>query len=663
MLYSMKKQDDHKKNPYQRPSCAYRCGRASRWQKPCWQGPDSKGQCISSTECSPTQRGDRYYCQRPVHAGGACNEGPLPDGKCAHEQKKCKPRLTLRKWRGRIVLLMTVLLISLFGLMTSRSEQSLKETIENPFRYFMVSPGPLSTKHSGFFDDTKGCEGCHDNHKGTLTNWIGSLFNSADPTKKCLSCHQFAGGLKRQEMAAHNFPATRKISLEKQNSDLSCTACHSEHKGTDHDISQVSNQICASCHQKEKNFKHFKDHTDFSTTFPHQDEQGIFFNHGAHGKHFPAAKEKPHTDKQFIKALLQKSGKVNCKVCHDIDQAGRYVPIRSYEKTCAACHAEQIEKNTLVLMTNDEEKGISPIFLNIWKDEFNKILVNQATSPAKALEEILKIINEKGQKGLEEQVALNDHDNIDEAMPRHLFSGLSPSLLQKIAKAWASKEAEYKPYLGEDLQRFGWVTDENKDGLPVLIYRIENHADLVVTAWIEFYLKKLRHNPSNKMIETLLTEEGGLLHKQGPGACGKCHGSLVGAAKEGKEIYWGETPAQARPYTEKFNHSPHINFVDKGKQCSECHVKKTNGDFKKHFESYGKTPYVASFVPIKKEKCQECHAKDKLAANCQMCHQYHNDVSFKTDHSSQPKKVPKKPKEAMLLEKSTEKQSGDKTHE
>ena len=67
------------KSQYERPTLNWVCGWASEG-KACHFGPDEKGRCFATFECTPIRKGDRWFCTRPEGFGGICSEDPLPDG-------------------------------------------------------------------------------------------------------------------------------------------------------------------------------------------------------------------------------------------------------------------------------------------------------------------------------------------------------------------------------------------------------------------------------------------------------------------------------------------------------------------------------------------------------------------------------------------------------
>ena len=95
-------QFDFDNSQYERPNLNWICGHAAEGLA-CRIGPDSKGRCCGVAECQPRREYDRWVCTRPTSAGGACNQGPMSDGTCAHPIPPCSPVRSLRAKRGLMV--------------------------------------------------------------------------------------------------------------------------------------------------------------------------------------------------------------------------------------------------------------------------------------------------------------------------------------------------------------------------------------------------------------------------------------------------------------------------------------------------------------------------------------------------------------------------------
>src|SRR5439155_13176605 len=129
-------------NAYERPTQKWICAHAAEGQ-PCRIGPDGRGNCRATFECSPAlelkdgESKGRFRCMRPKEFGGPCEHGPRPDGTCSRAIPKCAPVRSVRAKRGIVtwaVVVATVaaLLIGLAG----------------PRRWQWINPGPLSAPHS-----------------------------------------------------------------------------------------------------------------------------------------------------------------------------------------------------------------------------------------------------------------------------------------------------------------------------------------------------------------------------------------------------------------------------------------------------------------------------------------------------------------------------------
>ena len=315
-----------KVSPYLRPNVPYVCGRAAAWSKPCHNGPTVNGTCGGTSECFPHNENGRWICRRPAAAGGPCNQGPLPDGGCSRTLTACQPRRTVRKIRGRISVMVAAIVIATiatFGFSFGGSEQ-LGSSLD---------AGPLSSNHQNFTAEA-GCGACHAAHDSGAMGWLGAVVTSSGPSDNCTNCHQFKNPV--------NGPHNSALMASKHPMATSCTMCHTEHKGENANITTISNAQCNSCHQQE--FVSFaSNHKQFSNTYPFRKRTAIAFNHSSHfNKHFK--------DARYEKNVPAKG----CIGCHDATQAGRAVPVRGFEETCAACHQDNITNRPLVLFTFPE---------------------------------------------------------------------------------------------------------------------------------------------------------------------------------------------------------------------------------------------------------------------------------------------------------------------
>ena len=595
---------DHKNADYDRQSCPYRCGRGSKWRKPCWQGPDSSGKCGGMAECVPLRRGDRHYCQRPQYAGGACKEGPLPDGSCIHTQTPCRPVASIRSLRQRITLLGLILIIALMTIFSNREPGS--ELLA------MINPGELSSSHSGFSVSVQ-CENCHQAHDKKAADWFMSAFEHQDLTGNCIQCHKITGPVK----APHN----KTYGNDNDEILVECKTCHQEHKGSSFEIRQVSDRICGNCHAQQ--FSEFSQHVKFSENYPHQEPQNIFFNHTTHlGEYFVEIKwlEKKNRDADFAK-----QASAACSACHAIENAKRDVPIRDYETICAGCHEQQIGGRIFTLLTPED---LSTPMLGLMTGDNE-----DPPDSEEAAQKLISTISDRGIDGLIETV---EKAGTPKSVQRKLFNGLNPSVLKATVNAW-KKEESFETGSAANDQLVGWKTGDNDDGEEAIIYKARGHADETLKLWMELYLEKLNNDKSGYVDEAVKT----LLDiSSGPGACGKCHASLIGDNRRYAGIFnWTRTAMTIREHTSGFSHRPHIDLLGKTEGCAACHNLNKEADYAAYFKDGGKNieQYESSFADIDVNTCTNCHNQRRVSAECQLCHSYHRGVGFQLEYQKREK--------------------------
>lgn len=318
----------HDESQYERPGSKYRCGLAACWSKPCARGPNVDGSCGGVSECAPLFDGDEYQCRRPASAGGPCEDGPGPDGVCGIRRQPCVPRRSLRVIRGRVTLLAALIAIATISALTGNGTWPMLKQLD------LSDPGPISGAHARFTEQ-RGCVTCHQSRDRTGLAWLNEVFTGHDMSGACLECHTFDGPADRPhntERTAMRGPAT-----------LECVACHTEHQGESFDIAHLSDQQCQTCHREELTFSSFdEDHPEFGARFPYETPASIRFTHVLHlTKHFPSEGDKrPEAE--------------TCLSCHNIDHAGPNVPVFSFERMCADCHADEIGRKDLVVLTLPE---------------------------------------------------------------------------------------------------------------------------------------------------------------------------------------------------------------------------------------------------------------------------------------------------------------------
>lgn len=592
----------HDRSLYERPSLPYRCGRTSVWSRPCWQGPGLDGKCGGEAQCEPVRKGDRWECRRPPRAGGPCRNGPMPDGQCAKVRPPCMPHATIRQWRGRISLFSMALmgvLIAAFANFSAAPSASVAS----------IDPGPLSSIHAGFTQE-QGCGACHAAHDLKGISWFTSAFLPQDNAGQCVQCHGFAGG---RERSPHNAAFAHRPDI----GDIQCAACHTEHKGADFDPAAVASSTCANCH--EPKFTSFgANHPGFAASFPYQVPNSIHFDHAKHLKEY-------FTDARWTKASnrdgeFAERARVSCVVCHEVEAATREVRPRGYEEVCARCHDHQITQRELVLYAPEELMPLAGLVLGIGED---------AEDADEQLAEALEQMSERSVDVLAE--GLERLDAADRAQV--LLRGLSAVLVQRAASVWLQEE-EYEPDVIAELEVKGWNAGEDELGGQSLHYQPSGHADVLVRAWVDFGVQ-VRQAAADD--ETSAIADAALAHlvdpQEGPGGCGKCHAAGVASPLESEqagEPQWTYRGSVERPYT-AYAHAPHINLLGPDVSCKRCHTLNLDADYSAYFEDQGRAAddFVSNFVSIGRQTCERCHRAGIVRFDCQLCHTYHREPSFK----------------------------------
>lgn len=333
---------------YERPTQRWVCGHAAEGH-PCHAGPDGRGRCGATAECKPARNHERWECTRSPQAGGQCPSGPLPDGTCCRPIAPCSPVRNIRARRGRTAAMLVVIVVGLLAVFAGGARSR-----------WLIEPGPLALKHAAIAN----CDACHGKIGNGPVAWLHAAMTSVDPSEaagRCLTCHS----LGEHALATHGRPpaelaaATERIHAEalrmkavfgvitpaatmprdRAMPELTCTACHQEHRGTQANLRTIGDAVCQTCHLEQ--FASLANgHPEFKS-YPYHRRTRMIFDHGAHYRtHF--AKSDP--------AVVPSE----CTSCHVIGPVGRVMTVRGFEANCAACHADQIRGKSI---TGD--KGIA----------------------------------------------------------------------------------------------------------------------------------------------------------------------------------------------------------------------------------------------------------------------------------------------------------------
>jgi len=581
-------------NSYNRPNSKFLCGRSGLWQKPCGAGPNPDGSCGGTAVCQPTKSGDRWRCRRSRQDGGGCDLGPLPDGTCCLTQPACKPSKSLRVKRFRlsvIAALVVVALVCAFGVTGGFFFAS-----DPPLR----DAGTLSPKHAAVVGEA-GCKACHEAHGQGPLQVLKTVFEDNTPSKmtgKCLDCHVF----EKEETSVHKAGQ--------------CSACHSEHKGSDLKLIKFNDQQCHTCHKVK--FSDFgSSHPAFGDTFPHRQRTKINFDHNAHiGTHFK--------DARYSKAAPEEG----CISCHSVGAAAKAVPVKSFAENCGSCHEKQISAQSLNLLTVPEFEGnpfdkdatetscVDKGSAEVVPGEEYESVSTEALNPIAAVmldvdpdniadyqDAVARVLRDMTDSGAEPIAKLLDKEGAPAAK---LLAGLNADLVKAGACAWVSNE-EFEPV---DEGTFGgWQVQELS-----LSYRAKGHSDPVLKSWYDYAA-----DAENDELSVHL------LKPDGPGACLSCHSvNNTGLV----EIAW-KAGATSSNKLHRFDHRPHLNVLGPGSQCGTCHIVKKNAKYSAAFSQDDPKQFESNFLPIKKETCSTCHNEKKVKQDCSTCHEYHENPAFR----------------------------------
>ena len=642
------------RSPYERPNFPYRCGRIGLWSKPCGRGPSSEGQCGGVAECRPFLDNGRWSCRRSARSGGPCEDGPRPDGSCCHQHPPCKPIISLRGYRGRLTFLAAALIVALISAFAFYGDGATALS--------SVNPGPLSGGHQNFTAE-EGCATCHKQHGGDAGMWLQASWSPGTLSQSCESCHAFSG----PATSPHNETFKTAGGARK----TECTMCHTEHKGTDGKITQLSDSQCSAWHDKQ--FKSFSDgHPNFSSDYPSRRRTAIVFDHSNHfNKHFENAK------------YADRAPKDRCIACHNVDQAARNVPVRPFEEACARCHEDQIAGRELVLFTlpefeenpfddatvgeacgpTAEARDAAGEQLSAIAEKLEELKNGELSAAAASAELLSDIEGLQGQLGFSEPgepeeeyesvstetlpptavllLGIEDGEDIESYTEpvrdlimgmiengeeplvaaleergdaKALLSDLSPELVRGIACAWASNveyEAPAEAISG------GWFADALS-----LKYQPLRHADTVSKSWLNLAAAG-GEGVTDDLREMLLSRS------EGPGACTKCHSVSQTAEKaETLRVEWA-FGVQSNQRHLSYSHGPHLNLLGPGASCETCHKLNAEADYAGSFNHNDPHKFVSNFNSIENATCTQCHAKGQVRQECTLCHEYHNGNKFK----------------------------------
>ena len=678
---------NHDSSPYERPNFPFRCGREAAFGKPCPRGPSEGGQCQGVSDCQPFQTrkvltdaetGEereilRWECRRPAHAGGPCSEGPRPDGSCACVHPPCAPRATIRRKRGRWALVAVAAVVSLVLAFTALGGMTGIPSVPSS-----LNPGDLSGKHAQF-TAKDGCISCHVGHSETLTGWATALFDSQPVAEACVSCHAFGDGDTSPTeagplvFAAHN----RTFPNRPDAPTASCTGCHTEHRGELASITPVTDGQCAGCHTNPSdNFSN--NGAEFRPNFPYFLPRTIKFPHGDHfTRHFEDAR------------YADRAPENGCQTCHYDQVDGRLLP-GGFDTGCARCHEDAIKEQGFAVFglpelsdptltadagetcgfTADQTEAaramlegvagsasiVEELTAAIESADVVTIaaaaesLTDQSETLAESREEFDAAVDTEEAISLEYLTAplgyllglpTDDLDEYSEPVAAFLvastaegraplaaaleerggnasllLAGLTSELVTSVTCAWTAN-AEYEPVEYIESGK-GWAAEEYQ-----VTYMPTGHADPLVREWVSFALASRGAD-----VEGAEGFRNAILDpSEGPGRCFKCHVEPAKEVAAPAKVAWAIPRQDLSPHT-TFDHRPHLNVLESGAGCAQCHQSLEEGETLADNQKRP-GPHPNEFKPIQRQTCAECHHDGGVRQDCSLCHKYHSDPSIR----------------------------------
>lgn len=665
-------------NAYARPNQRWVCGRSAEGNA-CPLGPTSRGHCRAAYECAPYQKGDTWHCARTKANGGACDDGPLPDGTCCRSIEMCQPVRSLLAQRGVVSFCVFAAALGIVLIM-----------VGVPWRNALVSPGPLSSQHS---TSVHQCSDCHAMGERGVSDWIHASLGddgSLQQNALCLKCHANLGGAASHahSLAPHDLErssadhassgslvlaAAKPLGADHLHTELACATCHREHQGTRAALTNLTDLQCQVCHQETfASFGH--GHPDFPR-YPYERRSRIYFDHLSHyGQHF--------------------NDSVTCHTCHDRSVSGRSMTVRDFDTACSSCHGEQIEDDSTSGLLFARVPGLDletlaakKIDIGYWPTSY-PLHVDAAEIPplveallqshqdyeairdgiadldlrdlaaasdeqlhdverlAWIYKEVLHDVIEGGQTDLEAKLA----KVVDAKHSRRLSSNIPYVLLQQLQQRWLPNLAEELAARASDSIRPETPLD-NRTAADVITE--QRRAEQAVTGG--WYLRdsdmSLRYRPTGHadtfmklLLDTMVSDKRGLSMEYpsltspfATGRCLKCH--TIDETADGTRINWyaARPDADVKPFT-SFSHSPHLTLLSDD-ACLKCHVFKTDEQpatqlYRSEFVRNDSTvcqdsqEFSSNFVAMSKHDCAQCHQSNAARSDCLSCHNYHIKSPF-----------------------------------
>ena len=460
---------------------------------------------------------------------------------------------------------------------------------------------------------------------------------------------------------------------------LACSACHQEHHGTLHNLSEVTNAQCASCHQDS-----FADfvvaHPEFDN-WPYRRRTRIAFDHATHmAKHFPASA--PNGSPSTATGTS-----FDCRQCHLPSSDGRITAAASYETACASCHEQKIQQSfgeglALLQLPMIDVSAFDPedLVVGEWPAEASTIFDGELPSLTRALlnadpfarsaieqfgsgfefldvdassvddleavhdivwgiKFLLHDLVEKGPSELVRRLEQALDTSLDASTGQQLIGHISPEAINQLQRAWfpnlkaevAARRANQplpKPVLRPELAfvpkklSTGWVRDDADFSLR---YRPLGHGSDFLVSWIDSAASTNRAALSED-VQALWSQ---LASQTANGLCTTCHSVDADAENFGARIvHWKghRTSPDQKGFT-TFSHDPHI-ILPGLQDCTSCHMLNKESHAADNYKQPDPFIFQSNFQPLSKSDCATCHHRSLQSAGdkCTQCHNYHVDT-------------------------------------
>jgi|GEM_PF-5094315 len=612
--------------------------------------------------------GDRWQCGF-CESESPCARGPSADGTCcqATPENPCRP---VRRWSAFRRLLATSIIAAGCGILLI--------AFGSPWRQDFLAPGSLTQSHAQILGGTlasQRCAACHVSAGQDWSAWFSSAGEHHRGTTQdslCMACHHttiqpsrgtlahnlsdaeldslraFRDGLENNRWNSTDRALVQSV-VHSENT-IACAACHREHRGSQHDLTALSDANCQSCHRRS--FERFSTtHPDWKQ-WPYMGRGTIAFNHQSHHGYFAS-----------------KNLALDCTLCHQQTASksnpvtsaasSKIIRVPSYESACASCHDPTLQAASaggiavLELPTldidalgddSDEIPGdgshgarwpaeltaadafhISPLTAWLLSSDPQAMAAiatlshstyrpwegSPTPAQAQAIGELAAATESLLQK-LGTPLETLFVTSLDRQFAADIFHGLPPQWIHETAEAWLARFAVKE---STDEERFesaasaspgaspgplqGWYRDDLSLRLE---YRGYGHADRVLIALCEL--------ASSSALEPQQREE--LRKLPIVSSCLQCHRKIVPGDRSG---WRGHPPKPEQPSFTRFSHEPHLK-IGQLADCTYCHRIEMQTNSAAALEP-------SDFLPLERVSCAHCHQPGGAGDQCTQCHRYH----------------------------------------